>query len=147
MHTLCNWDSLSSSFSTRKILITLFATVHLSCWNPNSGSNVNIHFVKFPIPTKDDVLSVDGRRLSLSGYNALRNHLPGNLAKDQVLWIATAALALQNDARLQGKEILLPHAVSMAQKALTDLVTRNKLENLITQSVIQRNPQVLAEIR
>lgn len=138
---------MSQCTQSRSALVALIALVNLSCWSPGTKSSKIIHSVKFPEPTKDDVLTVNGNTLSLSGYNALRNHLPTDLSKNQVIWIAIAALALQNDALTQGKEIPLPDAVNMAQKALTDSLTRSKFESLISQTVIQRNPQVLAEIR
>lgn len=103
--------------------------------------------VHFFAPTKDDVLWVDGRRLSISGYHALRENLPSTLTHEQVLWIATAALALQNDALPKGTQIPLKVAVQKAMIALEDSTTKRELEKIIAQATVQRNPLVLAELR
>lgn len=117
---------------------------------------------QFAVPTKDDLLWVDGRRLSLDGYAALRSALPVSLSKDYVIWVAIAALAIQNDSMIHGREIPLPTAVDLARYAQGDVPLtqelesyiqktdsneyKTKLQQLINRSSVQRNPQVLAEV-
>ena len=139
-----------------------------ACWAPEDH-NRDFKATIVKTLTKDDVLLVDGRKLSLSGYSALRGALPQSIEKDEILWVATAALALQNELFSKGKEINLPLAVKLAHSAISheplqkdlepfaseytgiahplsqDLKTR--LDQLIGQAKIQRNLRVLAELR
>lgn len=139
-----------------------------ACWGPRQRAPF-FSSNPFQVPTKDDVLWVDGRRLSLSGYAALRSTLPETLKKDDVLWIATAALAFQNETLSKGKEVALPIAVDLARVALSQIPlsldlepyaaecteaarsqsdeVKKCLEHLITRAAIQRNPGALAELR
>lgn len=121
-----------------------------------------------PIPTSTEVLLVNGKPLSISGYLLLREQFP-KLPRDQVLWIAQSALALQDEARELGRELTLSQAVDLARYSI-ELISvseaesalktfqgssdtplepkafRQNLERILSQSVVQRNPQVLAEL-
>jgi hypothetical protein len=144
-------------------LLILAASISSGCSgsSPKSSSALSASFQVPTVPTKDDVLWVDGRRLTLSGYLALRDALPSNLSRDSVLWIAIAAFSIQNDALIHGREIPLKTAVALAlyasdlsqnpgMEADTERLKpedyRIKIDRLISKSMIQRNPQVLAEI-
>jgi|GEM_PF-5494731 len=129
------------------ILGLVFLTICSSCSRSQHQPLLAHSSVQFFAPTKDDVLWVDGRRLSISGYHALRENLPSTLTQEQVLWIATAALALQNDALPKGIEIPLRVAVQKAMIALENSAAKLELEETIAQATVQRNPQVLAELR
>jgi hypothetical protein len=119
-----------------------------------------------PMPTSDEVALVDGRPLSISGFIALRTAL-GNPSVETTFWIATAALALENDSRSHGAELSPGAAVMVARyavgeipketaepylreyesgssQALTSAELRRQIERLLARSVVQRNPQVLA---
>jgi hypothetical protein len=141
--------------------LVLAASLLVGCMGSDRGLPLS-RKSPFQVPTKDDVLWVDGRRLSLSGYTALRESLPPGLSRDTVLWLAIAALSLQNDALLRGTEIPLKTAVTLARFAdgtasltpemepyvehLSAIEFKSKIERIINKSVIQRNPLVLAEL-
>lgn len=119
-------------------------------------------------PSKDEVLLVNGRKLSLSGYAILRERYP-NLKRDDLLWMGIAALAIQNDTQSRGREMNPNAAVELARFALNEgelssvvpLLReyystvgelpsgpefKKLLDKIISHSVVQRNPQVLAEL-
>lgn len=121
---------------------------------------------RLPAPTKDEVLLVEGKAMTLSGFLALRHRFP-ELSKQDIAWMATAALSLQAHAEKTGsppidvgravdlaryalgilpqgsEEFLRGHFASSAVPSATDF--RRELDRIISQSAVQRNADLLAE--
>ena len=115
-------------------------------------------------PTKDEVVLVDGRALSISGFYALRTQLK-NPSTEAVIWVAVATLTLQNETRGRGGELSTPEAAEIARYALGELTlnearkslrgyfrepaalpspdqTKREVERLVSLSNVQRNAQI-----
>lgn len=125
-----------------------------------------------PLPhlTKDDVLRVNGKPLSITAYMAIRSKLK-EPTKNNVLWVGTAALAMIKETSAQGKELSPTVAIDIARYALGDLPLasadaslreylgqniqqpapppedlKTQLDQFVARAVIQRNLRVLAEL-
>ena len=122
-----------------------------------------------PLPTKDEVVLVDGRPLSIAGFMAVRTAL-SQATTQSALWIGMAALAIQNETRARGREMAMTSAVEIARYALNELsleqvepalrafvgklgalppptALRHDVELLLARAVIQRNIPVIAELQ
>lgn len=147
--------------------LVFFIFNSVGCFDPGRANRAIAS--RLPVPTKDEVLVVDGRALSISGYLVLRSQLRLR-DKEGVFFAAAATLALQNDSRLTGSELSPKEAFDIVRYALDDgaspelqeaskqyfkvssgrlpdaATLRKQLSLLVTRSVVQRNPQVLAEL-
>src|SRR5687767_9750617 len=85
-----------------------------------TSSDPHAQQMKLPLPTKDEVARVNGRPLSLQDFLTIRENLnePSN---QKAFWIGTAALALQDDRRSQGKEVTFRAAFELARYAMNDI--------------------------
>ena len=93
--------------------------------------------------TKDDVLLVDQRRLTLTDYLALRGQLPG-ASTDEVVWTAAAIFALQQEWRSQGRTLDPRAALKLVREAQGE--SKRHLEDLLSHAVVQRNEHVLKSL-
>jgi hypothetical protein len=119
-------------------------------------------------PTKDEVLLVDGRAISIAGFYALRTQLK-NPSTEAVLWAGVATLVLQKETRGRGGELSTVAAVEIARYAMGELSlgeaqgslrdhfghlgplptsdqTKREIERLVSKSDIQRNPSTIASL-
>lgn len=123
---------------------------------------------RLPIPSKDEVALVDGRPLSLSGFVNLRTLLK-DPSIENTFWVGIASLTIQNNAISRNINLPMESAVVLARYAAQDLpledcagalraflgpqgelpgqvAWKNQVERWVAQSVVQRNPQVLAQL-
>lgn len=121
-----------------------------------------------PFPTKDDVALVNGVPLTLRGYLEIRTAAP-TLSPERALWAGMAALALQAEAKNQGRLLSQIHALAIARYALEDLPSdsaeqeltfyyrqglshlpaarvRQDLEELLARSVVIKSPLKLSQV-
>lgn len=118
-----------------------------------------------PVPSSVDALLVNGRPLTIDGFQALRTKFPTR-SKEDVLWIAQSALVLEDSAKQAGKTLSLTSGVILAAFALgiapeeearaafqeygsnpsSAPEFKAHIEKLARLAVVQRNPQVLAEL-
>lgn len=163
---------LQAAFRLSLCLLTLFSAAACTARTGDSARFVGAGSVSLPVPTKDEVLIVDGRRLSLTGYFALKERYP-DLGRESLLWLSTASLALQNHAQTAGRNLQPELAANLAYQALgsagnpvlpaeveaearalfpaesaalSPASLRAAMDRLVTRAVVQRNVQVLAEL-
>jgi hypothetical protein len=58
-----------------------------------------------PLPTKDEVLLINGHPLSVTDYFDIRRRVGPAVSRDAVLWIGEASLLLQDDWRAKGEQL------------------------------------------
>jgi hypothetical protein len=156
---------------SKAFLVLLIPLCIAGCFNtrePASTPAAETGTTHPPFPTKDDVALVDGKPFSLSTYMAIRSILQ-HASVENTFWVGVAVLAIQSDREKHGKPFKIETALNVARYALNDLPPelagpslreffgetdsvpnpaelRQKIDRLVSQAVVQRNPQVLADL-
>jgi hypothetical protein len=122
------------------------------------------------LPTKDDVALVNGRPLTINAFRWVRSLVRKDRSPGNVFWIGTAALALATDrapapdalpsreslevALYAAGELPLDAALRSLAAILPDLgarpspeSVRARLDALLARAAVQKNAQLLAELR
>ena len=137
------------------------------CIRPDADRKPPALFRTLPVPTSSDVLLVNGRPLTIDGFMALRSQFP-NAPREDVLWIARAAMVLEDDAKASGRTLSIVSAVALASFALgrtsvepaaqalveygspetfkDPKVFKGHVDKILGLAVVQQNSQVLAEL-
>jgi hypothetical protein len=125
------------------------------------------HAPALVLPTKDQVLLLDGRPLSVGIFMGLRQEMKSS-PLEVVVWTAEGALALQNEARSRGQEISPKTAFDVARYASEEFTlqavqgeletyfgkgrpippayrVKNQIDQLLTRAVIQENEALLRQ--
>lgn len=123
---------------------------------------------RFSVPSKDELAKINGRALNLSAALHLKSEMPTATA-ESVLWVGLGAIALQESLKSQSIFITDHHAVRLARFAAGNLPgnevrdelrmiypelkdapnhleLRTRIDTLLAQSEIIRNPAAIAEI-
>ncbi len=153
-------------------LLLVFALSFLSlsisaCTRGGAPSAITPSQARLPLPSKDDVLWVDGRTVSIEAFAALKKRLK-NPSNDKALWIAAAVLVLQNELTSKGIALPSEEGVLLAlyatqevtgEQVMTGVQTflqtahtlpsaqelHSRVDALLSRSVIQKNLRLLAE--
>jgi hypothetical protein len=123
-----------------------------------------------PLPGKDDVALVEGRRLTLSFFKEIEERLGPPVSVDTTLWVGLATLVIQNDSTSRARPLDTAKAYEISLYALgripapaiesslkdyienteptpTPGTIREIIDQHLARSVVRHNARVLAELR
>jgi hypothetical protein len=122
---------------------------------------------QLPVPTKDEIVRVNGRPLTLNDFLFIRSQTEDSSA-ETAYWLGVSTLVIQNHGKKQGKNISAASALLIARYALgkiteqtassslnqyyarttpvpTPQEVKKEIEQLTQQMIVLKNPTPLSQ--